>query len=627
MGLSSYSSAGDIITVVICIICWLFLNSTYSTKEKNLILFQIANGSLFIAAISSITYNTITFYLQPEYVNLVVSLHNIIYCSLGLIFVLYCIYLSNLFEMSKKAKHILYALIIPEYLALIIYKLITPLFGIGFYIDENMIIHYDHYMNVFIVYYIYFATLIVVFINIYKKRMLTKIRKCLQCVIGLSFTVIFIEYIFHATTFTCISFSFPILTVLFFFHYNAYDTKTGTLDFKSFRNYIKDLKNKPFGIFCVYLKNFSIENNQELSSKFVQYTEVFFQEYCMFRISDEKIMLVYKKRNNSTDKNIVQNVFLKFNELYTQYKIPFKIVYIQSDNKLRGNDYIDLSNMLINKMDLNTFYKCKDEDIDAFLDTKSIKNILFDIYTSNDIDDHRVKVYCQPILDVKTNAYKNAEVLMRIESDDIMYMPEYFIPIAESNGYIHTLSKIILNKVCKCINELVKEGYQFDRISINLSTLDFKERDFYKEILDIIEKNNTSTEKIAIEITESEDESEYKAINRGIKKLKDKGIIFYLDDFGTGYSNFQRTFTLPVDVIKFDRALTALACKNAETYSMVKKFSYMLSTFGYKILFEGVETPEDEIRCKEMTVSYLQGYKYSEPIEIEKLKDYFVQTN
>ena len=43
---------------------------------------------------------------------------------------------------------------------------------------------------------------------------------------------------------------------------------------------------------------------------------------------------------------------------------------------------------------------------------------------------------------------------------------------------------------------------------------------------------------------------------------------------------------------------------------------------NYSVLYEGVEDDTDEERCKEMSASYLQGYKYSRPVPIEKLKDF-----
>ncbi len=43
----------------------------------------------------------------------------------------------------------------------------------------------------------------------------------------------------------------------------------------------------------------------------------------------------------------------------------------------------------------------------------------------------------------------------------------------------------------------------------------------------------------------------------------------------------------------------------------------------YSVLYEGVENEADEALCIEMNAEYLQGYKYSRPIPIEELTDYF----
>ena len=43
----------------------------------------------------------------------------------------------------------------------------------------------------------------------------------------------------------------------------------------------------------------------------------------------------------------------------------------------------------------------------------------------------------------------------------------------------------------------------------------------------------------------------------------------------------------------------------------------------YKILFEGVENENEEDLFKDMKADYLQGYKYSTPIPIDKLRNFF----
>lgn len=107
-----------------------------------------------------------------------------------------------------------------------------------------------------------------------------------------------------------------------------------------------------------------------------------------------------------------------------------------------------------------------------------------------------------------------------------------------------------------------------------------------------------------------------------MNSLKNNGIKFYLDDFGTGYSNFARIIGLPIDIIKFDRSLTIMSGENSEAKYMVEGFSDIFDNAQYQILFEGVEDQADEERCVGMNAQYLQGYKYSKPIPIDKLEDY-----
>ena len=56
---------------------------------------------------------------------------------------------------------------------------------------------------------------------------------------------------------------------------------------------------------------------------------------------------------------------------------------------------------------------------------------------------------------------------------------------------------------------------------------------------------------------------------------------------------------------------------------MVDHLAKMFSAMDYSVLYEGVETEQDEQKCIRMSARYLQGYKYSKPIPIEDLTKYF----
>ena len=209
---------------------------------------------------------------------------------------------------------------------------------------------------------------------------------------------------------------------------------------------------------------------------------------------------------------------------------------------------------------------------------------------------------------------------MRMKLPDCgMVFPDQFIPLAEKHGYIHTLSKIILNKTCKQIKDIEAQGYQLERVSVNFSIVELREQNFCDDILQIMASNGMSYDKIAIELTESRNEKDFEMVKNIMRNLQGLGVRFYLDDFGTGYSNFERIIGLPIDIIKFDRSLTILAGKNEQSRFLVGSFSDIFKKSNYQILFEGVENEQDETQCKEMNALYLQGYKYSKPIPMEEL--------
>ena len=56
---------------------------------------------------------------------------------------------------------------------------------------------------------------------------------------------------------------------------------------------------------------------------------------------------------------------------------------------------------------------------------------------------------------------------------------------------------------------------------------------------------------------------------------------------------------------------------------MVSNLAKMFRDVHYSVLYEGIEDEEDENRCINMDARYLQGYKYSKPIPIDNLREYF----
>ena len=48
---------------------------------------------------------------------------------------------------------------------------------------------------------------------------------------------------------------------------------------------------------------------------------------------------------------------------------------------------------------------------------------------------------------------------------------------------------------------------------------------------------------------------------------------------------------------------------------------------NYSVLYEGIENGSDEHLCRDMSASYLQGYKFSRPIPIADLRKFLERKN
>lgn len=620
----NYSVPGDIATITICMICWLFLGTSFTIKHKNLVVFQAGNALVCFAAICNIIYHFLLKEITQGKVFWIYTFRAGTYIALILTFVLYIIYIANFINLKGKERQFLFTLNGVGAAFFIVAQISTPFSRLVFYIDENLNVHQNFYLDIFRFAYIYYMVIIGTILLRNRKKFITKMYKCICHVMCISVGLVIIETFFMETSIMCMTFEFPILTVLFLFHYNTYDAETGTLGEKAFDAYVRQLSNKNFSLISLQLKDVTTDKLFALSEEFFHFNEKYFKNPCTFRLKESKLILIYENDKNPNAEQRIPVLLEDFYKLYEEFQLDYQIVFIKSDVSLHtGVEYFELIEYIQTKMTINSVYFCEEKDIVAFGKLSYIINELKDMHEKGDLEDERVLVYCQPIWNTQKRAYTTGEALMRLKLPEIgIVFPDQFIWLAEKYEYIHTLSKIILNKACKEIRAIEENGYELERVSVNISVQELRDKKFCDDILEIIERNQVEYSKLAIELTESKNEKDFENMKRVIQKLHVLGIRFYLDDFGTGYSNFERILELPIDMIKFDRSLVVLASKNVESHYMVGSFSEIFKKSNYQVLFEGVESAEDERICREMGIVYLQGFLYSKPIPMEKLCDF-----
>jgi len=621
----NYSAIGDTITFVLCVVFFIIVSINYNKNTHLLKTLKTGLAFLGIASIINIYFHYLLQNIKPDNIHFIYNTRNIYFLFMyAILFILnlYLMLISGYF--SKKGK--INIAIISIFLSIIsIITIVAPFLKIGFFIDDNLIVHENYNCDFFR--YAYIVSIINIIYNLYKNKGLiaTKVYTCLRIGFYVHFLIMFVQSLYSETSFLNLSFIVFLMIFLYCIHPSAYDFKKGTFSVQSYESYIEEAttSKKDFAMVTLIFKSTDdFRKNNAFITDYLYFINKYFKNCVTCNLANNKISFVFFKKDTPSFEEIIESL-----EKYTNSvnnKIMFSLIMVDSSEKVfDACDYLKLENFIEPSMKNNTLIRCTEKDIDNFYNNKEIISELQNIEENNDLNDERVLVYCQPVYDLKSKTFKTAEALMRLKMSNGKFLfPDMFIPIAEKNGYIHTLTKIILNKVCMFIKN--NPQYLIDRISINFSLDEFNDNKLVDDIKYIINKNGIPFEKIAIEITETIDVYDFENIKSKIESLKSLGIKFYLDDFGTGYSNFDKILQLPFDVIKFDRSMTIMASSSGNHKTIVDNLSKTFSSLNYNVLFEGVENEDDEKMCENMSAKLLQGYKYSKPIELEYLKDFLL---
>ncbi len=627
----NYTPVGDNVVLSVCLVFFVLFRTAFISRTKSFSLFLRMLFALLASAVSILLFHTLSDVLPIEYSWLLSLLWFCHVVSIFATFVCYIYYILESFRIPKKQAGIHKIIALSAFGVIALYELLGMIFKFGFYYTEEGTLHPGMYFFV-LAYYLFVGYAIYLLIR-YRKQIYKQIVKGLVSVWFISILVMIIQGFSAQISFTTSTLLLPMIALLYLIHSNPYDVELGTVDITAFEDTISYSHSKKIRLVLMSCFMHDFEGGgkkypKDIHDMIRHFMEGYFKSAALFQIAGGHIMLAAPIDKNPDWQLISDRMIDDFYALYDRYQYDYKIVVMTSTDSLsENNDYLGFIRNVESIMPENSVHFVEDSDIVAYYDQKYILSELEEIQRKNDLEDERVLVYCQPVLNLANGKYDTAEALMRLKLHEKgVVFPDRFVPLAEKFGYVHAITRVILYKTCLEIKKLIEEGYQVKRISVNVAADEMRSIDFSRDIIKVIARSGIPFEKIAIEVTESQNESDFKVVKQIIEELKGNGIKFYLDDFGTGYSNFERIMELPFDIIKFDRSLVLASGADAKFEMMVSHLSRMFSDLNYSILYEGIENDRDENMCRSMSARYLQGYKYSKPVPIAELRNFFKKT-
>lgn len=235
------------------------------------------------------------------------------------------------------------------------------------------------------------------------------------------------------------------------------------------------------------------------------------------------------------------------------------------------------------------------------------------------IERKEFRVYYQPQVDIVSGRIIGAEALVRWQTPDQGLIPPIrFIPVAEETGFIIAIGEWVLHETCRQGKAWLDAGLPPIRLAVNVSPHQFRYSNIAELVNKVLEHSSFPANCLELEMTESSLMENQDAVIEILNKIRSQGIHLAIDDFGTGYSSLAYLKKFPVDVLKIDKSFIDNIPYDQNDVEITSSIISMGHILGFKVLAEGVETPEQLAFLKEKGCNIYQGYIKSKPLPAEE---------
>ncbi len=327
----------------------------------------------------------------------------------------------------------------------------------------------------------------------------------------------------------------------------------------------------------------------------------------LFRIGENSYVLCSLKEQPNHNTTLTKYIDLIINHTieYDYNPVYVNMIVLLDHTRVLKKDIIEIMVSGINvskRKGFNNISILDFEDSDTFYE--------FGISSSGFIP------YFQPVFDQRTTRVTGLESLIRWRTQDQLFSPNVFVPIAIKKNIIIGIDFKMLKEIFRMYEQLSLRGSSARTLPISVNVaMESLTKEFLKRLRKTLEKFTNFKPEVMIfdfklSIMNKIDLNVLSTMKKMGFKLCIKVDTFDMDELKEIYSR-----------LKYDYVKVGAKFINSNQFIKAKTF---LTQMQIPIIGTFVETVEDVNLMKEQGVSDVQGYFYEKPIDLALLKEKYL---
>jgi diguanylate cyclase (GGDEF)-like protein len=239
------------------------------------------------------------------------------------------------------------------------------------------------------------------------------------------------------------------------------------------------------------------------------------------------------------------------------------------------------------------------------------------------LDQNEFMLFYQPQIDISTGKIIGVEALIRwLQPDLVLIKPGEFIPLAEETGLIIPIGEWVLRTACAENRAWQKEGLQPIRMTVNVSSIQFRQDNFVETVTGILHDTGLDPQYLQLELTEGTIMQDSQNTIKKLHSLQSIGIQTAIDDFGTGYSSLSYLKRFPLSTLKIDYSFVRDIVTSLTDRAIVNAIISLAHNFNLKVVAEGVEKRKQLSFLRDCGCEGAQGYLICPPVNTVVLAEF-----